>query len=144
MGGGLANSDEARSAAETGPGQRGSIGGAKQGINAVEEPAPDCDRGWSIRSEGQAGVRVRQEPALAKAGVRYRGLVKNTQRLALLLGLGNLLTAEQWAQIRPGSAGRANRRQPKTDWALTQGWISPQNLGVNQIWPTLNQFQGGM
>ena len=44
--------------------------------------------------EGQAGVRVRQEPALAKAGVRYRGLVKNTQRLALLLGLGNLLTAE--------------------------------------------------
>ena len=46
----MANSDEARSAAETGPGQRGSIGGAKQGINAVEEPAPDWDRGWSIRS----------------------------------------------------------------------------------------------
>ncbi len=28
------------------------------------------------------------------AKVRYRGLAKNTQRLALLLGLGNLLTAE--------------------------------------------------
>ena len=25
---------------------------------------------------------------------RYRGLMKNTQRLALLFGLGNLLTAE--------------------------------------------------
>ena len=46
----MANSDEAQYAAETGLGQRGSIGGAKQGINAVEEPAPDCDRGWSIRS----------------------------------------------------------------------------------------------
>jgi hypothetical protein len=26
--------------------------------------------------------------------VRYRGLAKNTQRLTLLLGLGNLLTVE--------------------------------------------------
>jgi IS5 family transposase len=26
--------------------------------------------------------------------VRYRGLAKNTERLALLFGLGNLLTAE--------------------------------------------------
>ncbi len=30
--------------------------------------------------------------------VRYRGLAKNRQRLALLLGLGNLLTAQRhWA-----------------------------------------------
>ena len=28
------------------------------------------------------------------AKVRYRGLAKNTQRLALLLGLGNLMAAE--------------------------------------------------
>ena len=28
------------------------------------------------------------------ARVRYRGMAKNTQRLALLRGLGNLLTAE--------------------------------------------------
>ena len=28
------------------------------------------------------------------AKVRYRGLAKNTERLALLFGLGNLLTAE--------------------------------------------------
>jgi IS5 family transposase len=39
-------------------------------------------------------VRLRQEPALAKAGVRYRGLAKNTRRLAFLLGLSNLLTAQ--------------------------------------------------
>ena len=45
--------------------------------------------------ESEAGVRLRQEPALAKAGVRYRGLAKNTERLALLLGSGNLLTAER-------------------------------------------------
>ena len=29
------------------------------------------------------------------ARVRYRGLVKNTERLAMLLGLGNLLTAQR-------------------------------------------------
>ena len=33
--------------------------------------------------------------------VRYRGLMKNTQRLALLFGLGHLLTAEvQLARCR--------------------------------------------
>ena len=30
------------------------------------------------------------------AKVRYRGLAKNTQRLALLLGLTNLITAERY------------------------------------------------
>ena len=35
-----------------------------------------------------------QEPAPAKAGVRYRGLTKNTERLALLLGLSNLKRAK--------------------------------------------------
>ena len=46
------------------------------------------------------------------AKVRYRGLAKNTQRLALLLGLGNLLTGSRhlttWRDdVRPkdGSAG---------------------------------------
>ena len=37
-------------------------------------------------------LRVKQGFGYAK--VRYRGLAKNHQRLALLLGLGNLLTAE--------------------------------------------------
>ena len=31
---------------------------------------------------------------MAIAKVRYRGLARNTERLALLFGLGNLLTAE--------------------------------------------------
>ena len=43
----------------------------------------------SIRA---TSLKVKQLFGYAK--VRYRGLAKNTQRLALLLGLGNLLTAE--------------------------------------------------
>ena len=65
----------------------------KASMRSKSLPPTGIGGGASV-PEGQAGVRVRQEPALAKAGVRYRGLVKNTQRLALLLGLGNLLTAE--------------------------------------------------
>ena len=49
-GGELAGGDAAGAAAETGPGQRGSIGGAKQGIDTGEEPALDGDRGWSTPS----------------------------------------------------------------------------------------------
>ena len=37
---------------------------------------------------------LRVKRAFGYAKVRYRGLAKNTERLALLLGLGNLLTAE--------------------------------------------------
>ena len=37
-------------------------------------------------------LRVKRGFGYAK--VRYRGLAKNTERLALLLGLGNLLRAE--------------------------------------------------
>ena len=44
------------------------------------------------------------------AKVRYRGLAKNTERLALLFGLGNLLTAEgstdwPWAQWAKSGRG---------------------------------------
>ena len=49
----------------------------------------------------KASVRAKVEHPFLKvkrgfgyAKVRYRGLAKNTERLALLLGLGNLLTAE--------------------------------------------------
>ena len=49
----------------------------------------------------KASVRAKVEHPFLKtkrmfgyAKVRYRGLAKNTQRLALLVGLGNLLTAE--------------------------------------------------
>ena len=47
-------------------------------------------RRWSIRS-----CTCKRHFGYAK--VRYRGLAKNTQRLVLLLGLTNLMTAERLA-----------------------------------------------
>ena len=85
----------------------------KASVRAKSLP-PTAIGGGAPVPEGEADIWLRQEPALAKAGVRYRGLAKNTERLALLFGLGNLLTAEgqlltwaQWAQTRPGAANRA-------------------------------------
>ena len=50
----------------------------------------------------KASVRAKVEHPFLKVKrvfsyrkVRYRGLAKNTQRLALLLGLGNLMTAQR-------------------------------------------------
>ena len=65
----------------------------KASIRAKSLPSTAIGGGAPL-PESEAGVRVRQEPDLAKAGVRYRGLAKNTQRPALLLRLGNLLTVE--------------------------------------------------
>ena len=55
----------------------------------------------AIAEKGKASVRAKVEHPFLKvkrifgyAKVRYRGLAKNTERLALLFGLGNLLTAE--------------------------------------------------
>ena len=61
-----------------------------------------------LAEKAKASVRAKVEhPFLRVKGlfgygkVRYRGLMKNTQRLALLFGLGNLLTAEvQLARCR--------------------------------------------
>ena len=63
---------------------------------------------WSVgvkqrwRRDGRRPYRAKVEhPFLwvkrrfGYAKVRYRGLAKNTQRLALLLGLTNLITAER-------------------------------------------------
>ena len=60
---------------------------------------------WSeeaVEERRKASVRAKVEhPFLwvkrrfGYAKVRYRGLAKNTQRLALLLGLTNLITAER-------------------------------------------------
>ena len=54
---------------------------------------------WAEKEK--ASVRAKVEHPFLKVKrifdygkVRYRGLAKNTQRLALLLGLGNLMTAE--------------------------------------------------
>ena len=45
--------------------------------------------------EGQGGVPfLKAKRLFGYAKVRYRGLAKNTQRLALLLGQGNLMTVE--------------------------------------------------
>ena len=55
----------------------------------------------ALWEKAKASVRAKVEHPFLKVKrifgywkVRYRGLVKNTQRLALLLGLGNLLAAE--------------------------------------------------
>ena len=55
----------------------------------------------ALAEKGKASVRAKVEHPFLKVNqafgytkVRYRGLAKNTERLALLFGLGNLLTAE--------------------------------------------------
>ena len=55
----------------------------------------------ALREKSKASIRAKVEHPFLKvkrlfgyAKVRYRGLAKNRQRLALLFGLGNLLTAE--------------------------------------------------
>ena len=60
---------------------------------------PGCDE--ALAEKLKASVRAKVEHPFQKvkrvfgyAKVRYRGLAKNTERLALLFGLGNLLTAE--------------------------------------------------
>ena len=81
----------------------------------------------ALAEKRKASVRAKVEHPFLKvkrvfgyAKVRYRGLAKNTERLALLFGLGNLLTAEgqltrltwaQWAQIQPGGY-RKGRSKP--------------------------------
>ena len=64
----------------------------KAPVRAKSLPSTPIGGGASV-SEVEASVRIRQEPAPLQNGVRYRGLMKNTERLALLFGLGNLLTA---------------------------------------------------
>ena len=59
------------------------------------ESAVEERRKASIRAKVEHPfLWVKQRFAYAK--VRYRGLAENTQRLALLLGLTNLITAERY------------------------------------------------
>ena len=60
---------------------------------------PESDE--ALREKAKASVRAKVEHPFLRlkrvfgyGKVRYRGLAKNTERLALLFGLGNLLTAE--------------------------------------------------
>ncbi len=55
----------------------------------------------ALAEKGKASVRAKVEHPFLRlkrlfgyGKVRYRGLAKNMERLALLFGLGNLLTAE--------------------------------------------------
>ena len=64
----------------------------KASVRAKSLPSTVIGGGASLPQD-KAVVRLRKEPAPLQNGVRYRGLAKNTQRLAFLLGLGNLLTA---------------------------------------------------
>ena len=58
----------------------------------VQRPWPE-KRKASVRAKVEHPfLKVKRVFGYAK--VRYRGLPKNTERLALLFGLGNLLTAE--------------------------------------------------
>ena len=65
----------------------------KASVRAKSLP-PTAIGGGASLPEGEGSVRLREKPAPLQNGVRYRGLMKNRQRLALLFGLGNLLTAE--------------------------------------------------
>ena len=58
---------------------------AKASIRAKSLPPSPIGGGTPLSGRKEA-IRLRQEPALAKAGVRYRGLAKNRERMALLLG----------------------------------------------------------
>ena len=60
---------------------------------------PDSPEALAERSKASVRARVKHPFLKVKrifgyTKVRYRGLAKNTERLALLFGLGNLLTAE--------------------------------------------------
>ena len=61
----------------------------------------DPESAEALAERAKASMRAKVEHPFLKvkrvfdyAKVRYRGLAKNTERLALLFGLGNLLTAE--------------------------------------------------
>ena len=61
----------------------------------------DPESAEALAEKHKASVRAKVEHPFLKVKrifgyckVRYRGLAKNTERLALLFGLGNLLTAE--------------------------------------------------
>ena len=60
---------------------------------------PGSDEALTERFKASVRAKVehpflRVKRVFGYAKVRYRGLAKNTERLALLLGLGNLLRAE--------------------------------------------------
>ena len=65
----------------------------KASVRAKSLP-PTTVGGGAPVPEGEAHIWLRQVSGPLQNGVRYRELAKNTERLALLFELGNLLTAE--------------------------------------------------
>ena len=95
---------------------------------------PVCDE--ALTEKLKASVRAKVEHPFQKvkrvfgyAKVRYRGLAKNTERLALLFGLGNLLTAESrltcWTRAQCAQILPMGRR-----WACKVRYEAP--LGRNE------------
>ena len=81
----------------------------------------------------QTTLRLRQQPTPAKAGLRYRGLAKNHQRLALPLGFTNLLIAEPRlgstpAHCAPGPARPQPSGQPDPLHRATPSSPAPVQL----------------
>ena len=66
----------------------------KTSLRAKSLPPTTIGGGISLL-DGEAEVRLHQEPAPSQNGVRYRGLAKNTNLLALLLGLDNLMRVQR-------------------------------------------------
>ena len=95
------------------PWERGGVGREAQGIGQGQGGAPFPD--------GEAGVR-------RYAKIRYRGLAKNTERLALLFGLGNLLTAEGQLAGWRGCSGPIHGRRP------LDGPVNPQGRPAGAKW----------
>ncbi len=81
---------------------------------------PEPDSREAVAEKDKASVWAKVEHPFLKAKrlfgyskVRYRGLAKNTERLALLLGLGNLLTARSPWSGDPGGGGPTPGLTPK-------------------------------
>ena len=104
----------------------------KPGRRRQLEPGSD----EALEEKGKASVRAKVEhPFLyvkrrfGYAKVRYRGLAKNTQRLMVLLGLANLMTARappggvtgtQCVQIGAGAAKPPNRADVRPQQSLSR------------------------
>ena len=97
----------------------------------------DPDSPEALAEKRKASVRAKVEHPFLKVKrifgyvkVRYRGLAKNTERLALLFGLGSLLAAEgrsggvmwaQWAQESwgpPGGPVKGRNGPAGTKWVV--------------------------
>ena len=86
---------------------------------------------------------LRVKRAFGYGKVRYRGLAKNTERLALLFGLGNLLSGgestdrvrwAQWAPTRTQAPGRAAQSPQESRWremaGRKAGGNGPRSRGI--------------